>query len=199
MACSTSIETFRGTLAELGVEVRLVAPRYADEADEPGIVRVCGRPVPGDPEDRLVGWRAMHREVMAAAGDCDLIHVTHPIRRPLRRPQGGAQAGLAGTGNLSHAVRGIPAALCRVPSGRLAQGPGARLFAASVQRAGCSGGAVEGDARAPGILWRDHPAARAANRHSDDPVRPRRRAGLPRQAWYSAGAAGSAVRRAGGA
>jgi hypothetical protein len=45
---STSIETFRGTLAELGVEVRLVAPRYADEADEPGIVRVRGRPVPGD-------------------------------------------------------------------------------------------------------------------------------------------------------
>jgi glycosyltransferase involved in cell wall biosynthesis len=76
---STSIETFRGTLAELGVEVRLVAPRYADEADEPGIVRVCGRPVPGDPEDRLVGWRAMHREVMAAAGDCDLIHVHTPF------------------------------------------------------------------------------------------------------------------------
>lgn len=50
---STSIETFRGTLAELGVEVRLVAPRYADEADESGIVRVRGRPVPGDPEDRL--------------------------------------------------------------------------------------------------------------------------------------------------
>ena len=76
---STSIETFRGTLADLGVEVRLVAPRYADEADEPGIVRVRGRPVPGDPEDRLVGWRAMHREVLAAARDCDLIHVQTPF------------------------------------------------------------------------------------------------------------------------
>ena len=75
----TSIETFRRTLAGHGIEVRLVVPRYADEADEPGIVRVPGRPVPGDPEDRLVGWRAMHREVMAAARDCDLIHVQTPF------------------------------------------------------------------------------------------------------------------------
>ncbi|MCK7515249.1 MAG: hypothetical protein MZV70_72135 [Desulfobacterales bacterium] len=42
-----------------------VVPRYGDEADEPGIVRVAGRPVPGDPEDRMVGWRAMHRAVLA--------------------------------------------------------------------------------------------------------------------------------------
>ena len=55
---STSIETFRRTLAGLGIEVRLVVPRYADEADEPGVVRVPGRPVPGDPEDRLVPQRA---------------------------------------------------------------------------------------------------------------------------------------------
>ena len=76
---STSIETFRRTLAGLGIEVRLVVPRYADEADEPGVVRVPGRPVPGDPEDRLVGWRAMQREVLAAARDCDLIHVQTPF------------------------------------------------------------------------------------------------------------------------
>ena len=79
MACSTSIETFRRSLSALGVEVRLVVPRYADDADEPGIVRVPGRPVPGDPEDRLVGWRAMHRAVLAAAGDCDLIHIQTPF------------------------------------------------------------------------------------------------------------------------
>ena len=76
---STSIETFRRTLAELGVEVRLVVPRYGDEADEPGIVRVAGRPVPGDREDRLVGWRAMQRAVLAAAEDCDLIHIQTPF------------------------------------------------------------------------------------------------------------------------
>ena len=76
---STSIETFRRTLAGNGIEVRLVVPRYGDEADEPGIVRVPGRPVPGDPEDRLVRWRAMHRDVLAAARDCDLVHVQTPF------------------------------------------------------------------------------------------------------------------------
>ncbi|WP_434513826.1 glycosyltransferase [Dechloromonas sp. ARDL1] len=46
---------------------------------QPGIVRVAGRPVPGDPEDRMVGWRAMHRAVLAEAADCDLIHVQTPF------------------------------------------------------------------------------------------------------------------------
>ena len=76
---STSIETFRRTLAAQGVDVRLVVPRYGDEAEEEGIVRVAGRPVPGDPEDRLVGWRAMHRAVLDAARDCDLIHIQTPF------------------------------------------------------------------------------------------------------------------------
>lgn len=76
---STSIETFRRTLAERGVEVRLVVPRYAGEAAEPGVIRVGGRPLPGDPEDRLVGWRAMHRAVAEAAEDCDLIHIQTPF------------------------------------------------------------------------------------------------------------------------
>lgn len=76
---STSIETFRRCLADGGIEVRLVVPRYGDEADEPGVVRVPGRPVPRDPEDCLVGWRAMHRAVLAAAGDCDLIHLQTPF------------------------------------------------------------------------------------------------------------------------
>ena len=76
---STSIETFRQTLAAQGVEVRLVVPRYGDEAEEAGIVRVPGRAIPGDREDRLVGWRAMHRAVLAAAQDCDLIHIQTPF------------------------------------------------------------------------------------------------------------------------
>jgi glycosyltransferase involved in cell wall biosynthesis len=76
---STSIETFRRTLADEGVEVRLVVPRYGDEPDEAGVVRVAGRPVPGDREDRLVGWRAMHRAVLEAARDCDLIHIQTPF------------------------------------------------------------------------------------------------------------------------
>lgn len=76
---STSIETFRRTLAGEGVEVRLVVPRYGDESDESGVVRVPGRPVPGDREDRLVGWSAMQRAVLEAARDCDLIHIQTPF------------------------------------------------------------------------------------------------------------------------
>ena len=76
---STSIETFRRTLLAQGVEVKLVVPRYGDEPEEPGIIRVAGRPVPGDREDRLLGWRAMHAAVRAAAQDCDLIHVQTPF------------------------------------------------------------------------------------------------------------------------
>ena len=76
---STSMETFRQALARQGVEVRLVVPRYADEADEPGIIRVAGRRLPNDPEDRLLPWGEMHRTVRAAASGCDLIHVQTPF------------------------------------------------------------------------------------------------------------------------
>ena len=76
---STSIETFRRTLSAHGVEVTLVVPRYGDEPDEAGIVRVAGRPVPGDREDRLVGWRAMHHAALEVARECDLVHIQTPF------------------------------------------------------------------------------------------------------------------------
>ena len=76
---STSIATFRAALAGQGVEVRLVVPRYGGEVAEDGIVRVAGRSVLGDPEDRLVGWRSMHRAVREAAADCDVLHVQTPF------------------------------------------------------------------------------------------------------------------------
>ncbi|MCK6390211.1 MAG: glycosyltransferase [Azonexus sp.] len=76
---STSIETFRRGLAAEGIDVRLVVPRYGDEADSEGIIRVPGRPVPGDREDRLVGWRGMHKAVRQAAQGCALIHVQTPF------------------------------------------------------------------------------------------------------------------------
>ena len=76
---STSMETFRHKLADEGVETRLVVPRYGDEAEVSGIVRVDGRPVPGDPEDRILRWRAMHAAVAEAAQDCDLIHIQTPF------------------------------------------------------------------------------------------------------------------------
>jgi glycosyltransferase involved in cell wall biosynthesis len=76
---STSIETFRQALTAEGVEVRLVVPRYADEAEAEGIVRVPGRAVPRDPEDRLVSWKALRAAVRREAADCDLVHVQTPF------------------------------------------------------------------------------------------------------------------------
>lgn len=76
---STSIETFRRTLRDEGVEVRLVVPDYGNAQREEGVVRVPGRAVPRDPEDRLVRWRAMHAAVRAAAADCDAVHLQTPF------------------------------------------------------------------------------------------------------------------------
>jgi len=76
---STSIETFRATLAGQGVEVRLVAPRYGDEPEQPGIARVPGRKVAFDPEDRLMVWKSLRATVMREAAACDLIHVQTPF------------------------------------------------------------------------------------------------------------------------
>ncbi len=76
---STSIETFRHALAAESIEVSLVVPRYGDEPEAPGVARVPGRPVPRDPEDRLVHWRTMARTVRTQAADCDLIHIQTPF------------------------------------------------------------------------------------------------------------------------
>ena len=76
---STSIETFRQSLAGQGIEVRIVAPRYGAEPDVPGVARVPGRPVPRDPEDRIVAWRAMSRTVHEHAAGCDLVHIQTPF------------------------------------------------------------------------------------------------------------------------
>lgn len=76
---STSMQTFAGALKHEQIEVRLVVPRYAEEAESSNIIRVRGRRVPGDREDRLVGWHAMHEATLAAARDCDLVHIQTPF------------------------------------------------------------------------------------------------------------------------
>ncbi|MBI4741030.1 MAG: glycosyltransferase [Betaproteobacteria bacterium] len=77
---STAIQTCRRTLAGHGVEVRLVAPDYGGACGEPWISRVPSRPVPRDPEDRLMRRSAL-REAVAAevARGCDLVHIQTPF------------------------------------------------------------------------------------------------------------------------
>jgi 1,2-diacylglycerol 3-alpha-glucosyltransferase len=77
---STAIQTYQQALRAHGVEVSLVAPDYGQTCTESWITRVPARQVPGDPEDRLVRWGAMHDAVEDAVDrGCDLIHVQTPF------------------------------------------------------------------------------------------------------------------------
>jgi glycosyltransferase involved in cell wall biosynthesis len=81
---STSMQTFRASLAALGIRVTVVAPDYpgtdgtADAAA--GIVRLPARAVPLDPEDRLMQWSALaDLDRRLAQLDIDLVHVQTPF------------------------------------------------------------------------------------------------------------------------
>jgi len=76
---SSSIETFRRRLPDFGVETTLIAPRYANEPDEDDIVRITGRSVPGDQEDRIVSWRKFRDTAQDLAAKHDVVHVQTPF------------------------------------------------------------------------------------------------------------------------
>jgi 1,2-diacylglycerol 3-alpha-glucosyltransferase len=78
---STSIESFRHTLADLDIHVDVVAPAYpAPHADDARITRVPARRVPFDPEDRLMQGKAL-RHILADSGrqPYDLVHIQTPF------------------------------------------------------------------------------------------------------------------------
>jgi 1,2-diacylglycerol 3-alpha-glucosyltransferase len=79
---STSIRTFRGDLASLGVETVLVAPAYPNAVpdEEPDVIRVSSAGVPLDPEDRRFHGAPLKRALDAAlAARVDLVHVHTPF------------------------------------------------------------------------------------------------------------------------
>ncbi len=77
---STSIQTLRGELRAAGHEVTLVVPDYGrTTGDEHGIVRVPGRRVPFDPEDRLIRPAALRRRLDELGEDFDVVHVHTPF------------------------------------------------------------------------------------------------------------------------
>lgn len=77
---STAIQTYQQALRAHGVTVSLIAPDYGQSGAQPWITRVAARAVPGDPEDRLVRWGAMHDAVdRAVAQGCDLVHIQTPF------------------------------------------------------------------------------------------------------------------------
>ena len=78
---STSIETFRTNLRELGHTVHLVAPDYLiPSLDETGVLRVPARRVPLDPEDRFMSYRWVMRHLdKFRSENYDIIHVQTPF------------------------------------------------------------------------------------------------------------------------
>jgi glycosyltransferase involved in cell wall biosynthesis len=78
---STSIRSFRQDLKRLGVASTLVVPGYAQPASpEEDVLRVPARPVPFDPEDGIMGWRALRRCLDQVPEDrCDLVHIQTPF------------------------------------------------------------------------------------------------------------------------
>lgn len=78
---STSIETFRTNLRELGHTVHLVAPDYLiPSLDEAGVLRVPARRVPFDPEDRFMSYRWVLRHLDKFRSEkYDIIHVQTPF------------------------------------------------------------------------------------------------------------------------
>jgi len=78
---STSIETFRHELRELGHVVHLIAPDYpGPSSDESDIMRAPSRQLPLDPEDRLIKFnRVMARLEALRSEQYDLIHIQTPF------------------------------------------------------------------------------------------------------------------------
>ena len=79
---STSIRTFRGDLARLGVDTMLVAPAYpnAPADTDASIIRVPSGGVPRDPEDRRFLGRPLRAALNAdLAAKIDLVHIHTPF------------------------------------------------------------------------------------------------------------------------
>jgi glycosyltransferase involved in cell wall biosynthesis len=78
---STSIDTFRRQLHELGHTTALVAPAYDTPGTDTGrVVRIASRPVPFDPEDRLMSRGDLRQKLGALASErFDIIHVHTPF------------------------------------------------------------------------------------------------------------------------
>ena len=78
---STSIETFRRNLRELGHTVHLIAPDYQSPSlDETDIMRVPSGRLPFDPEDRLMSYSWVMKHLDKLRGEkYDVIHIQTPF------------------------------------------------------------------------------------------------------------------------
>jgi 1,2-diacylglycerol 3-alpha-glucosyltransferase len=78
---STSIATFRESLKDLGVTTVLVAPQYSpDDRADASLVRVAARAIPFDPEDRVMRYAELKRQLAQLGREhFDVIHIHTPF------------------------------------------------------------------------------------------------------------------------
>jgi glycosyltransferase involved in cell wall biosynthesis len=78
---STSIETFRRSLTELGHPSTLIAPAYpGDRGGDPDVIRIASHAVPRDPEDRLMSaGRVAALAAVLARRHFDVVHIHTPF------------------------------------------------------------------------------------------------------------------------
>ncbi len=77
---STSIQTFKNSLTELGHQVDLIAPYYPNETEEDGLIRIPSRYLFVDPEDRMMQMREIMKLIpRLKANQYDIIHIHTPF------------------------------------------------------------------------------------------------------------------------
>ncbi|WP_269532301.1 glycosyltransferase [Chitinimonas sp. BJYL2] len=77
---STSIRTFRQSLAEIGVTVDLIAPAYPGAVEEDGVYRVPSRYLAFDPEDRMMRRSEIDALLPVLRGQAyQLVHIQTPF------------------------------------------------------------------------------------------------------------------------
>ena len=78
---STSIQTFKSELKKMGHQVVLIAPDYkSNSGSEQDIIRIRSRKIPFDPEDRMMNYRSILKQVpeLKQTG-FDLVHIHTPF------------------------------------------------------------------------------------------------------------------------
>lgn len=126
---STSVASFRDALERLGHAVVVLCPDYpVGQVEEPGVLRIASRGVPGDPEDRMMrlGELLALGPELEEAG-FDLIHVQTPFVAHVAGIRLGRRLGIPVVASyhtlfeeyLHHYVRWLPSAWLRLAARRL--------------------------------------------------------------------------------
>ncbi|WP_444985685.1 glycosyltransferase [Halomonas mongoliensis] len=127
---STSVASFRDALERLGHAVVVLCPDYpVGQVEEPGVLRIASRGVPGDPEDRMMrlGELLALGPELEEAG-FDLIHVQTPFVAHVAGIRLGRRLGIPVVASyhtlfeeyLHHYVRWLPRRWLRFLARRLA-------------------------------------------------------------------------------